>query len=418
LYPFYIFIQEKYINGVVKIIYKKSQDLFFLLHNLGKKMCDIKKYKPYVVSILDKLRLRFLSISKKGNHYVFFLFFKIAVFVIFGLGFSALILGGEISYITPIHASVDEEVEAEKEIRSESVKYSQVFISGRLMTGFDAEVLGVNGETGTGGAVDLINPVDQGSAFLWNNTIELKETIPTDSRTAIRKYVVRPGDTPSEIAGFFGLSLNTLLWANALSSADYIQPGDELTILPIDGLVYEVRYGDTISTIASRHSADADDILRVNEIDSAAHIAVGQELILPGGVKPAAVRYVARSQASVLQNLGGYFVRPTVGGISQYLHSNNGVDIAGGCWQPIYAAASGNVDISVGNGRWNGGFGNYVKLSHPNGTATLYAHMIQTSVSPGQYVGQGQLIGYTGSTGRSTGCHLHFEVHGARNPLG
>ena len=130
--------------------------------------------------------------------------------------------------------------------------------------------------------MEYINSVDQGSAFLWNNTSEIEETVPTSDRVGLRKYVVRSGDTPAAIANSFGLSLDTLLWSNDLSSSDYIQPGDELMILPMDGLAYEVQYGDTISTIASRYKADGEEILRVNDIADAAHIVAGQTLIIPG----------------------------------------------------------------------------------------------------------------------------------------
>ena len=92
------------------------------------------------------------------------------------------------------------------------------------------------------------------------------------------------------------------------------------------------------------------------------------------------------------------------------------VCVAASCWTPIYAASAGRVAISDGYG-WNGGYGKYVKIDHGNGVGTLYSHNIQNEVSAGQSVLQGQLIAYMGSTGRSTGCHVHWEVFGALNPL-
>ena len=358
-----------------------------------------------------------MSIIQKGDYYAFFLFFKGSVFALFIFGLVSLFWQDNLGTITPIHASVDQEVKAKTELDSTSIQYSQLFLDGKLFASIDITSSDSTGDA-IGGPADSTNPTDQGTAFLSNNTLELKETISNSERTEIKKYVVRPGDTPGGIASSFGLSLSTLLWANDFQSSDYIQPGDELTILPVDGLIYEVKYGDTLSDIASRHQSQVEDILYANDIVSAQYIAAGQSLIIPGGVMPKVSSYTAtKSIAPYLQDLSGYFIRPTAGYISQYLHGNNAVDIAGGCWQPIYAAASGSVSIAIGNGRWNGGFGNYVKIAHPNGTSTLYAHMIQTAVGPGQYVTQGQVIGYTGSTGRSSGCHLHWEVHGARNPL-
>ena len=380
-------------------------------------MRDIKRIVLYVEGVFSKLKFKFLDIQQKGDHYAFFIFFKGSIAVLFLVGFFSIFLRDNLGPVTPIHAIVDQEIKVEKVIENSSTKYSEVFASGRLVAGLNIDAL-MSDSTGIGGSVEYINSVDQGSAFLWNNTSEIEETVPTSDRVGLRKYVVRSGDTPAAIANSFGLSLDTLLWSNDLSSSDYIQPGDELMILPMDGLAYEVQYGDTISTIASRYKADGEEILRVNDIADAAHIVAGQTLIIPGGVKPPVPKYATtRTSSPALENLSGYFIKPTTGYISQWLHGYNAVDIAGGCWQPVYAAASGSAVLSVGNGRWNGGFGNYVKVSHPNGTSALYAHLIQTSVFQGQDVGQGQLIGYTGSTGRSTGCHLHWEVHGARNPL-
>ncbi|MCK5059525.1 MAG: M23 family metallopeptidase, partial [Candidatus Pacebacteria bacterium] len=115
-------------------------------------------------------------------------------------------------------------------------------------------------------------------------------------------------------------------------------------------------------------------------------------------------------------NYDGYYIKPVNGRKSQGLHGYNAVDIAAPYGTPIVAAASGVVIISRATG-WNGGYGGYVVISHNNGTQTLYAHMSSDIVSVGDVVQQGQVIGYVGSTGRSTGPHLHIEVRGARNPF-
>jgi murein DD-endopeptidase MepM/ murein hydrolase activator NlpD len=128
-----------------------------------------------------------------------------------------------------------------------------------------------------------------------------------------------------------------------------------------------------------------------------------------------AARQVAK-QFSHLPNLGDYFKLPTFGFNWGRIHGRNGVDIANSCGTPIYAAADGAVTVADPEG-WNGGFGKYIKISHPNGTETLYAHASKLLVFPGQNISRGDKIMLMGTTGRSTGCHLHFEVHGARNPL-
>jgi murein DD-endopeptidase MepM/ murein hydrolase activator NlpD len=114
-------------------------------------------------------------------------------------------------------------------------------------------------------------------------------------------------------------------------------------------------------------------------------------------------------------------IRPAAGKNQGVIHSHNGVDISNSCGTPIYASAAGTVRLDpIGNtlGGWNGGYGNLVLINHGNGIETLYAHLSKVLVSIGQRVSQGDKIGIMGDTGESTGCHLHFEVHGARNPLG
>jgi len=99
------------------------------------------------------------------------------------------------------------------------------------------------------------------------------------------------------------------------------------------------------------------------------------------------------------------------------LHNNNAVDIANSCGTPIYAAADGIVISISSGGGWNGGYGNSIKIQHPNGTTTLYAHLSSINITKGASVKQGDFIGKMGSTGKATGCHLHFEVNGAKNPF-
>ena len=119
---------------------------------------------------------------------------------------------------------------------------------------------------------------------------------------------------------------------------------------------------------------------------------------------------------SYLPNLGDFFRWPTTGFNWGSIHGRNGVDIANSCGTPIYAAAEGTVTVVDATG-WNGGFGKYLKIQHANGTETLYAHTTKILVTAGNYVTKGLQIALMGTTGRSTGCHLHFEVHGAKNPL-
>ena len=114
----------------------------------------------------------------------------------------------------------------------------------------------------------------------------------------------------------------------------------------------------------------------------------------------------------------GYYSNPVPGAIiTQGIHGWNAVDLGAARGTPIHAAADGTVIVARNNGAWNGGYGNYVVITHDNGTQTLYGHMTHAIVSSGQSVSAGQIIGYVGSTGESTGPHLHFEVRGAANPF-
>lgn len=134
--------------------------------------------------------------------------------------------------------------------------------------------------------------------------------------------------------------------------------------------------------------------------------------------KPAPkAKAAAKATSKATAGAAGYFGNPIPGGRkSQGVHGNNAVDIAAPSGTPIYASAAGRVSTALCNGGYNGGWGNYLKISHGNGAQTLYAHMSRCAVTGGS-VGKGQLIGYVGNTGRSTGSHLHFEVYGGKNPL-
>jgi LysM repeat protein len=237
----------------------------------------------------------------------------------------------------------------------------------------------------------------------------------------ISVYVVREGDTLSQIADMFDVSAKTILWANDLSNANRIRPGDSLVILPITGVRHVVKSGDTIQTIAKKYDGDVDDILAYNQLTSAESISVGDTVVIPDGTlaatsQPKAV-VATRSSGSAASGGGSAYTHPLPGAQrTQGIHGYNGIDLAAPAGTPILASAGGEVIVSRASG-WNGGYGLYVVIKHPKGSQTLYAHMSSTAVAAGATVAQGQVIGYVGSTGRSTGDHLHFEVRGATNPF-
>ncbi len=254
----------------------------------------------------------------------------------------------------------------------------------------------------------------------------------TTDRSAIVYYAVQPGDVIGKIAEKFGISIQTILWSNNLTIRSYIRPGDELAILPVDGVIYTVKSGDTISKIARTYDATTETIVRYNGI-SESNIKIGETLIIPGGIKPttyARPRYIATQptqfnkvvapKPSINAPAGTGYLWPTsVSTLTQYFGwRHGGLDIAGPIGSPLYATKSGTVLKSQCG--WNWGYGCYVHIDHGNGIQTIYAHASQLFVSAGDYVTQGQNIAAMGSTGNSSGSHIHFEirVNGKRqNPL-
>ena len=259
--------------------------------------------------------------------------------------------------------------------------------------------------------------VDTGS-LVSAGTVGPDDVAERQTSSEISVYTVREGDTASQIAEMFDVSVNTIYWANDIKNG-VIQPGDNLVILPISGVRHVVKEDETISQIAEKYEGDVDEIINYNQLASADAIAEGDTIVIPNGELKSAPRrtYATPVSTSGSTSGGSYFSHPLPGSIrTQGLHGNNGVDFGAAIGTPIRAAAAGEVIVSRASG-WNGGYGAYVVIRHPNGTQTLYAHNSSNAVGVGAYVAQGEVIGYVGNTGRSTGAHLHFEVRGARNPF-
>lgn len=234
-------------------------------------------------------------------------------------------------------------------------------------------------------------------------------------------YTVKQGDNPSAVAKSFGISLNTLLWANDITNARSIKPGDKLVILPISGVQVDVKKGDTVDSIAKKYDGNIQEILAYNGLSPDEPLVAGSTLMIPNGelqgVSAPASTPSVFSPAPQYPVYEGYYMRPLVGGRkSRGIHGYNGVDLAAPRGTPIMASAGGTVLIAKSSG-WNGGYGKYIVISHPNGTQTLYGHLDQVFVSVGQALSQGNVIGLLGSTGNSTGPHVHFEIRGAKNPF-
>lgn len=243
----------------------------------------------------------------------------------------------------------------------------------------------------------------------------------------INVYVVRKNDSISQIAEMFGVSSNTILWANDLKKDSPIKEGDVLLILPISGIEHTVLKGQTLKGIAQLYKADIADIARFNGINEESELVIGEKIIIPDGeiynenssdTKTTPVKTPPKKTLNI--DTPGYFINPVpeFSRRSQGSHGpgRRGVDLAAPTGTRVLASASGKV--SFASYGWNGAYGNLVIIQHDNGTKTLYAHLSKILVQKGARVSQGDLVGLVGSTGRSTGPHLHFEVFNAKNPGG
>ncbi len=245
----------------------------------------------------------------------------------------------------------------------------------------------------------------------------------------VREYTIQAGDTVGQIANKFGVSEDTIYWENNITPKTLLKPGDKLRILPVTGVKTIVSRGETVQSIAKKYDTSAQGIVDwpyntfVN--DEIFELAVGQTLIVPDGVKPDEVQVNPRpSIARLTPDAGtitasGSWVWPAAGKITQgFAWYHKGIDIANKEGPAVMAADSGRV-VAVNPGRF--GYGNHIIIDHGNGFQTLYAHLSSFRVEAGQNIAKGAVIGIMGSTGRSTGMHLHFEIRQngvALSPLG
>jgi len=258
---------------------------------------------------------------------------------------------------------------------------------------------------------------------------------PATNRQETVNYTVENGDTISSIANKFQISINTILWSNNLTAFSLIRPGDKLTILPVSGTVYTVKSGDTVGRIAMQFGVEENSIFQYNNIKSANGLVIGQTIIIPGGKKISDTVAVVKATpitkinnaVAVIEKLvnpkqgtesGTRLLWPTEGHrITQYYSwRHTAVDIANKVGTPLYAADSGTVEFAG----WSNGYGNNVVINHGNGMKTRYAHASKLFVKVGEKVTRGEQIAAMGSTGWSTGPHIHFEVmvNGVKlNPL-
>jgi len=257
--------------------------------------------------------------------------------------------------------------------------------------------------------------------------------LPTSDQISV--YTVHAGDTVSSVAKLFGVSKATIIDNNDISANQALVPGSVIVILPTSGLQVTIKSGDTLKSIGKKYKVDPKYIAFYNDMTLDDMLTIGDTLIIPDAESDSvpttisAPKQPSSGKVTIpklpnagLPNLDGYFIPPIDGGYeTNDLHGFHkyAVDIAAPVGTQIHASVGGTVIVAKTSG-YNTGYGKFVVISSTiNGypVQTLYAHMSQVNVSVGQTVGQGEVIGLVGSTGRSTGAHTHFEVRGAQNPF-
>jgi LysM repeat protein len=262
----------------------------------------------------------------------------------------------------------------------------------------------------------------------------LHTIIPSRPRTDVVEYTVATGDSVFGIAHGFNIDPETILWANydqLNDSPDMLTPGMELNVPPVDGVYYQWQEGDTFESVASKFKANVQDILgwEGNNLDlTNPQVQSGQWIMVPNGRREFhqwIVPTIARANSGVSRSVygpgacegnytgaygSGAFAWPTSSHTlsgNDYWSGHLGIDIAGSLGDGVFASDAGVVVFA---GWGVGGYGNMVMIDHGNGYQTLYAHLSSVSAYCGQSVYTGTYIGAVGSTGNSTGPHLHFEV--------
>ncbi len=242
-------------------------------------------------------------------------------------------------------------------------------------------------------------------------------------------YVVQSGDTLDNLTEKFHISASTITVVNNLKRNPTLEEGQKLKILPVTGLLHVVKKGDSIALISGMYDVPAELVMYQNNLSSDKELKVGQELIIPNGVEPAPAGTTTKPRTTnrTGSSNGGVGDAPA-GKASPTSGTFNwpatcrvitrgfnpaiphwGIDCANSQGTPVYAAESGTV-IKASVGTWGGGYGNHVIIDHGNGITTIYGHLYKVGVSVGQHVDRGEGIGLMGTTGNSTGPHLHFEV--------
>ena len=304
---------------------------------------------------------------------------------------------------------------------------SQSVVFGGPDLGAESPIIAQENQATLVARTALSLPEEDGFVPIIDGDSLLGEFSPGDAaplREGLLVYRIKKGDVISRIAANFGISVNTILWANDSIKVSALPVGVEIVILPVSGVLHRVSEGENLASLARIYGIPEQRIQDFNPRATQGGVLVaGQMLVIPGG-SPREYNAELVSYKN-LPNLDSYFGLPAAGTNWGKLHHYNAVDIADVCGTPVYAAAEGLAAEVFSAESWNNGYGGAVLMKHPNGTETRYAHLQSVAVSGGDYVSKGERIGEMGNTGNvvalgknGNGCHLHFEVINAHNFLG
>ncbi|MDO4505702.1 MAG: M23 family metallopeptidase [Spirochaetales bacterium] len=257
----------------------------------------------------------------------------------------------------------------------------------------------------------------EGNIFTEDSVKVISSANAMKEAVSFQNYTVKQGDTISGICHKFGLSnISTLIAVNKIGNVRSVYSGQKLKVPSVDGLIHTVARNESIGSISKKYGASVTDILDTNDLSSEV-LKEGMELFIPG----------ARLDSNTLQRaMGEIFTNPLkakyritsrfgyrLDPITGVASTHKGIDMACPTGTPIYACRSGRVLKSA----FSSLYGNYIVVEHIDGYQTLYAHMSKSLVKKGDRVSQGARIGLVGSTGYSTGPHLHLTVYKNYKPV-
>jgi murein DD-endopeptidase MepM/ murein hydrolase activator NlpD len=298
-------------------------------------------------------------------------------------------------------------------------------------------VYGVNGSyiNNTQVAATIAQEEVQGDIAAQNEDVALSSILDEAAEAAklqeptIIEYTVKTSDTIEGIATTYGIKPSTITASNNLSANTALSEGQKLTFPSVDGVIYKIKGGETLWDLSLLYKISSEAIIAVNKLENPDKLKLDQAIIIPNAEKflaleastssssntSSSTKKTTASKTTVAINRGA---KPASGSITskfgeRWGRDHNGIDIAASTGTNIYAYQSGKVTFSG----WKNGYGNVVIISHGSGLQTYYGHCSKLLVKTGQSVEKGQHIAEVGSTGRSTGPHLHFEVRKNGTPV-